>query len=586
MSEPPVKPSTPQPALDLPPAPEKQDGSPRQVGVEIELGGIKLDDLARRVRDCLGGEIDRSSDYAAFVRGTSLGDIRIEFDSRLFKDLKLRGLIKDLPLEQAAVRGGEVAGQLEKIMAGAAARIVPYEMVFPPLDIHRLGEIDVLREALRDHVEGTGATLTNAFGLHFNPEPPDTSVDAILRYLRAFLCLYHELLDAHQIDPARRISPFIDPFPEDYVLRVLDPSYAPDLPAFTSHYLSANPTRNRPLDLLPMLAWHDDAAVRARLPGEKIGRRPTLHYRLPDCRLDQHDWSVTAEWNRWARVERLACDDDALATACTREIRRLKRAGTHPLRRPRVAITGPDKGGFPAWLFTRIAVFRAAARPIRLRPGKFPVSRPLPPFDALIIGGGADVDPGRYRDGLDELRADIESSADERNLRWWLNRLLAPLIYLMRGLFSLSASGVDHARDAFEERCLAHALENDLPVLGICRGAQFINVHLRGSLHQGLDDYYGETGNIDSVLPRKRVLIDHETRIYRVFDRESLFVNSLHNQAVDRLGDGLRVCARDEAGVVQAIEMTRHPYLIGVQWHPDSRGQQRLFRELVRSARG
>ena len=126
-------------------------------------------------------------------------------------------------------------------------------------------------------------------------------------------------------------------------------------------------------------------------------------------------------------------------------------------------------------------------------------------------------------------------------------------------------------------------------MLGICRGAQFINIHLKGTLHRGLGDFYGERGNIGTVLPRKRVRIDHGTRVHRVFDTDELLVNSLHNQAVDRLGEGLRVSARDSAGVIQAIEKTSHPFLVGVQWHPEYlplvRSQRRLFRELVRCAK-
>lgn len=564
-------------------------GAIRRVGVEVEFGGMKLDDIATKIHESLGGLIEKQSDYAATVRDSRIGDIRVEFDASLFTNLKLRGLLKDWPLEAEAVREGHIAGNLEKLMATAAARLVPFEVVFPPLEIPRLAELEAVRVALQQHAEGTGAALTNAFGLHLNPELPDTGVATILAYLRAFLCLYDELVAAHGVDPARRISPFIDPFPKPYVTRILDPEYAPDLAAFIDDYLDANPTRNRPLDLLPLLTWLDETRVRHRLPVEKIGKRPTLHYRLPDCRMDQPEWTISAEWNRWARVEQLAASP-TLADACSRRLRQMHAHAARPLRRPRVGVTGPNKGGFPAWFFTRIALLRAGAKPVRLRPKTWPADRDLPPFDALIIGGGADVDPERYLDGFDALREEIDATGDQsRNFRWWLNILLAPLIYLFRGLFSLSAGGVDPARDDFEERCLNHALEHDLPVLGICRGAQFINIHLKGNLHQGLEDFYGETGNLDTVFPRKRVKIDHQTRLHRVFDDDNILVNSLHNQAVDRLGNGLRVCARDRAGVVQAIENTSHPFLIGVQWHPEYlplvRTQQKLFRELVRCAK-
>lgn len=576
--------------IDLPSRNQRDDGKPRRVGVEVEFGGMKLHDIVTKVRESLGGEIEDRSEYAATVRDTSIGDVKIVFDAVLFTDLKVRGLLKDWPLETNAACEGNPAGNLEKLMAGAAAKWVPFEVVFPPLEIQRIPELEALREALQKYAEGTGASLTNAFGLHFNPELPDTRVETILEYLRAFLCLYEELLDAHEVDPSRRIGPFINPFPKDYAARVLAPGYQPNLDEFIDDYLQANPTRNRPLDLLPLLAWLDEAKVRCRLPEEKIGKRPTLHYRLPDCRMDQPDWSITIEWNRWARVENLAASPD-LEAACRHQLKRMRHHAEHPLRRPRIGVTGPDKGGFPAWFFTRICLFRAGAKAVRLRPGKFPKNdKPLPPFDGLVIGGGADVDPGRYLDGFDALREEVDANKDrKRKLRWWLSILLAPVIYVIRGLFSLSAGGVDAARDEFEERCLKHALDHDLPILGICRGAQFINIHFRGSLHQGLNDFYGEKGNIETVFPRKWVRIEHETRLHRIFDDDDILVNSLHKQAVDRIGVGLHVSGRDRAGVVQAIEGTSHPFLVGVQWHPEYlpliRAQQRLFRELVRCAK-
>jgi putative glutamine amidotransferase len=269
----------------------------------------------------------------------------------------------------------------------------------------------------------------------------------------------------------------------------------------------------------------------------------------------------------------------------------MRKRSVHPHRRPRIGVTGPDKGGLPAWLFTRIALFRAGGKAVRLRPAKFSGGSELPPIDALIIGGGADVDPGRYLDGIEAFRHEIDTAKGKgRSLRWWLSLLLAPVIFLIRSIFSLSASGLDPARDAFEQRCLEHSLGREIPILGICRGAQFINIHFEGTLHRGLEDFYGEAGNLDTVFPRKRVEIGRATRLHRVLDCDHVLVNSLHNQAVDRLGNGLHVSARDDAGVVQAIEKTSHPFLIGVQWHPEYlplvRTQQKIFRELVRCAKG
>jgi hypothetical protein len=98
-------------------------------------------------------------------------------------DLKMRGYLKDLPLEHVEVRDGKIVGSIEKLMATAAATFVPFEVVFPPLEIPRLGELEDVREALRNQAKGTGSSLINAFGLHFNPELPNTDVATILDYV-------------------------------------------------------------------------------------------------------------------------------------------------------------------------------------------------------------------------------------------------------------------------------------------------------------------------------------------------------------------------------------------------------------------
>lgn len=89
--------------------------------------------------------------------------------------------------------------------------------------------------------------------------------------------------------------------------------YRPDLAGLAGDYLAANPTRDRGLDLLPVLLHLDPARVRAALPREKVGARPALHYRLPRARVGEPGWGVAPAWDGWAAVERLAGDPDRLA---------------------------------------------------------------------------------------------------------------------------------------------------------------------------------------------------------------------------------------------------------------------------------
>ena len=103
------------------------------------------------------------------------------------------------------------------------------------------------------------------------------------------------------------------PYPAGYVRRVVAPDYRPDLARLADDYLAANPTRDRGLDLLPVLLHLDGARVWARLPREKVGARPVLHYRLPRAHVGEPGWGIGPDWDRWAAVERLAADRGRLA---------------------------------------------------------------------------------------------------------------------------------------------------------------------------------------------------------------------------------------------------------------------------------
>ena len=113
--------------------------------------------------------------------------------------------------------------------------------------------------------------------------------------------------------PTRRATSWASPIPSPaYIRKLAAPDYWPDIPTFIDDYLAANPTRNRDLDLLPLLLHFDADRVRAVLPNEKINGRPTFHYRLPDARVSDPGWSIAPDWNRWVAVERLAADRERL----------------------------------------------------------------------------------------------------------------------------------------------------------------------------------------------------------------------------------------------------------------------------------
>ncbi|PHQ84856.1 MAG: hypothetical protein COB58_10190, partial [Thalassobium sp.] len=146
-------------------------------------------------------------------------------------------------------------------------------------------------------------------------------------------------------------------------------------------------------------------------------------------------------------------------------------------------------------------------------------------------------------------------------------------------------SKTDPERDALEIQWIKKALDQGIPLLGICRGAQLINSVLGGSLFQDIRDTRVHTRNRPSLLPTKHVTLDPESGIAGICKRGALWVNSLHSQAVNRPGEGLKVVGRDRDNIVQAIESTTGAPVKGVQWHPEYLfylpSQLALFRWLV-----
>jgi putative glutamine amidotransferase len=237
-------------------------------------------------------------------------------------------------------------------------------------------------------------------------------------------------------------------------------------------------------------------------------------------------------------------------------------------------------------VFTSWALRRAGAKPVRVRPRRGAPDR----FDGLVVGGGADVTPMRYR--ASPRRPPSARYRRSRTLpRLVLDYSLAPFIGIMRRLFGLArgSAGPDPARDALELELIARAEAADLPVLGICRGAQLLNIHGGGTLHQDLSGFYTERPSRWTVFPVKKVDIAGRSRLRAVLGRARCEVNSLHRQAVDAIGTGLAVVARDDRGVVQGIEHAARRFWIGVQWHPEYLPQvpeqRRLFAALVDAAR-
>ncbi len=251
--------------------------------------------------------------------------------------------------------------------------------------------------------------------------------------------------------------------------------------------------------------------------------------------------------------------------------------------RPLIGVTGPNKGGFIAWIMTAMAIRRCGGKPVRVTPAR-PYDERL--LDGIVIGGGSDVEPIHY----DEFwqQEEVEKTGERNSLLDWL---VVFFLSVFRAIFALRLrGGYDQDRDALEKRVAKFAIYNNIPTLGICRGAQLMNIVLGGTLHMDIRHFYNEdTSNIRSLLPRKSITVTPGTLLHAILKTEFCRVNALHDQSINEPGRGITVSAAEPTGVVQAIEKPDHPFFLGVQWHPEympqSAPQRHLFHSLVSASR-
>lgn len=160
----------------------------------------------------------------------------------------------------------------------------------------------------------------------------------------------------------------------------------------------------------------------------------------------------------------------------------------------------------------------------------------------------------------------------------------------------LAALGeVDEALDRMEILAAKLALEMDLPLLGVCRGIQVLNVALGGTLFQDIasqvPDSICHTPKTDKAVNTHTVRIEPGSRLRRIFGRREFWVNGKHHQAVKSLAPGLVAAARARDGIVEAVEFQEKRFAIGVQWHPEGTWREdpfskKLFDAFVQEALG
>lgn len=297
-------------AWPMPQQLEREDGERRRVGIEIELQGIPVAELADLTASTLGGDVQTvsMSEFAVDVEGQ--GRYRVEVDFELLKEVARahHESGREEGLERLAV----------EMLHSASALLVPCEVITPPLAMDTMPEpLDDLVEAIRRAGgKGTHHSPLYAFGVHLNIDPPELSPGCTLAFMRAFVCLFDWIVWRGDIDLSRRLTPYIQRFPRNYEDRLLDAGYEPGWDRLIDDYLDMNATRNRALDMLPLFGYVDKDRVCAAVDDSRLKFRPGFHYRLANSCVDDPGWSVAQPWSRWVEIERLAADRERLADWC------------------------------------------------------------------------------------------------------------------------------------------------------------------------------------------------------------------------------------------------------------------------------
>lgn len=204
------------------------------------------------------------------------------------------------------------------------------------------------------------------------------------------------------------------------------------------------------------------------------------------------------------------------------------------------------------------ALRRSGAIPVLIPPQPENAAQVIEQLDGLVLAGGEDCDPAAYGEPRHETVVETMDPRRQSN--------------------DLSLAKI--ARD------------RGIPTLGICLGLQMMNVAAGGSLMQDIDSQVDtEIRHASEPEDRARhdVLVEQGTRLAGILGDRELNVNSSHHQAIKKVGQGLRVTALAPDGVIEGLEDPRHPFYVGVQWHPEDMGGEdsasALFSAFVEAAR-
>ncbi|MDO6428560.1 gamma-glutamyl-gamma-aminobutyrate hydrolase family protein [Thalassotalea sp. 1_MG-2023] len=225
-------------------------------------------------------------------------------------------------------------------------------------------------------------------------------------------------------------------------------------------------------------------------------------------------------------------------------------------KKPKIAVTGPNSGGLMAWLFTALNVKLAGGTPVRVTPNSFDGDLA---FDGYIIGGGSDIHPkNRELENVPHYPRTLTTQIKEA------------MLYPMEFIASFGGVKYDKQRDEMEKQFIKNALQNDIPILGICRGHQLLNAHCGGTMYASTLDVLKEKVRARSVFPRKEVFVTRKNSLIRdIAGKSPVSVNAIHSQAIAKPGNNLQVTGIEKSGIAQVLETKDNSPVLGVQWHPE-----------------
>lgn len=187
------------------------------------------------------------------------------------------------------------------------------------------------------------------------------------------------------------------------------------------------------------------------------------------------------------------------------------------------------------------------------------IKKQIDNIDGLLLSGGDDIEPSFFGESPHQKMGDIEPG-----------------------------------RDLYELKLIEYALEAGKPILGICRGAQILNVQQGGTLYQDIYSQHGDStmkhsqGAAKDYLSHK-VTVTEGTKLYEILGETEIRTNSFHHQANKHPAESLQISAKAEDGIIEAVESAEHDFVIGVQWHPEGtylvdESSKKIFRAFIKAA--